>query len=54
MKHHVLNTLMQSSTQTDWRETRHRKPANGPDYSLSRVFYRIVDTIEGMTVRRAG
>lgn len=54
MNHHVLNTLMKSSTQPDWRETGYRKPANGPDYFLSRVFYRIVDTIEGMTVRRAG
>lgn len=54
MKHHVLNNLMNASTQPDWRETRHRKPANSPDYSLSRVFYRIVDTIEGMAVRRTG
>lgn len=53
MNHHVLNTLMNSSTRQDWRETGHHSRANGPDYALSRVFFRIVDTIEGLTVRRS-
>lgn len=53
MSHYVLNNLINSATRPDWRETGKNIHAIGPDYSLSRVFYRIIDTVEGMTVRRS-
>lgn len=53
MNPRVFNDLLNPAMRPDWRATEKNIHAIGPDYTLSRVCYRIIDTVGRMAFRRS-